>query len=337
MANLLLRPGMHVLLGLFLLATRIASGELRERESVCFHGRNFPFHIDFDSVSSYIIQVEVPKTRLYLQYYISYHCAICMERGKGLQTRKVVVSKLPRGIFAVIQIVNMLAGDIELNPGPAKRGRKPKYPCTLCNYAVKNDDKGMLCTSCNKWSRNSCTGVTDQSYEYHKENSSAIWFCPACDLMNIAVSDTTLDSESYHSANQFRVLDLDLNDDLVNQGAQESNPVATSSPKRTLKQRELKKKQLVTDRSTNKSDSTNKAKSTDRKQTKSLGKNSIKIAIANFQSIRNKVTELNAFNTVTNPDIILGSESWLDESIGSAEIFPSNLQTIRNDRVVKIG
>ena len=325
-----LKPGLHVCIGLFLLATRIANGDIWERESVSCYGRNFPFYIDynFDSVSNYIVYIDEPNTRLYLQYYVSYHCAIDPRPGRGLQS-KINVLKLPKGVYAVIQIINILAGDIELNPGPVKRGRKPKYPCTLCSYAVKKGDKGMLCTNCNNWSHNSCTGVTDQSYEHHKENSNAVWFCPSCELMNIVTTDSTFDSYSHCSTNQFSVLDPDTDYD---RHTPEPKPVTTSSPKRTLKQKEIRKRQTMNSESNITGSATKPVQKSSDKHPKRLNKNCIKIVIANFQSIRNKVTEFNAFNTVTNPDIILGCESWLDGSITSAEIFPSNLQVIRNDR-----
>ena len=332
----LLRPGLHFLLGLFLIVTRITSGDSRVNETACYHGRNFPFYtsFNFDVVKNYIVQADMPVARLYIHYYIAYHCAVHTEHARGLQTA-VVVSKLPRNLYAIVQIVNILAGDIEVNPGPItvpkndcknktglsrrmKRGRKPKHPCTICHYAVKNADKGMLCTNCNKWSHNNCTGVTDASYEYHMKNSSAIWYCPACELMNIAACLN--DSDSYCSSNQFSVLDPNLIEETP-----EPKPVTTSSPKRMLRQRKVEKKKHNPTGSSARDGTTVKP-------SKNIQRNSIKFAIANFQSIRNKVTDFSAFCTVASPDIILGSESWLDGNSATAEIFPTNLQVIRKDR-----
>ena len=36
----------------------------------------------------------------------------------------------------------LLAGDVESNPGPTK------YPCTACNKAVRNNQRGIFCSRC---------------------------------------------------------------------------------------------------------------------------------------------------------------------------------------------
>ena len=58
----------------------------------------------------------------------------------------------------------------------------------------------------------------------------------------------------------------------------------------------------------------------------------LKVAIINFRSIRGKVASLQTFTDQNDTDIIIGSESWLDSSILSAEIFPSHFQVFRKDR-----
>ena len=45
---------------------------------------------------------------------------------------------------------------------------------------------------------------------------------------------------------------------------------------------------------------------------------SIKIAIINCRSIKNMPPELGAFVTTTDPDVILGTESWLTPDIGNS-------------------
>ena len=39
----------------------------------------------------------------------------------------------------------------------------------------------------------------------------------------------------------------------------------------------------------------------------------------------------------TQADIVIGSESWLDPSISSSEVFPPNFTSFRNDRSGKGG
>ena len=61
------------------------------------------------------------------------------------------------------------------------------------------------------------------------------------------------------------------------------------------------------------------------------------IATVNFQSIKGKVADFAAFLSENSPDIILGSESWLDGTIATAEIFPSHYQVTRKDRNINGG
>ena len=51
-----------------------------------------------------------------------------------------------------------------------------------------------------------------------------------------------------------------------------------------------------------------------------------------FCSITNKRSQLEAFLSTHEIDIIIGTESHLNESILNSEVFPSNYQTFRKDR-----
>ena len=53
----------------------------------------------------------------------------------------------------------------------------------------------------------------------------------------------------------------------------------------------------------------------------------------NFQSIKNRKPELDLLLDTTKPDIIIGTETWLDPSITSSEYFPASRYTVyRRDR-----
>ncbi|XP_063951801.1 uncharacterized protein LOC135153256 [Lytechinus pictus] len=62
-------------------------------------------------------------------------------------------------------------------------------------------------------------------------------------------------------------------------------------------------------------------------------KHKMKILNINFQSIKNKKEELGTLIDSTDPDIILGSETWLNSSICSSELFPPGYDVIRKDRL----
>ena len=54
--------------------------------------------------------------------------------------------------------------------------------------------------------------------------------------------------------------------------------------------------------------------------------------MVNFGSVKNKVAEFAACLETHEPDIVLGSETWLNQSVGDKEIFPDNYTVIRKDR-----
>ncbi|KAI8513198.1 hypothetical protein Bbelb_098370 [Branchiostoma belcheri] len=57
-----------------------------------------------------------------------------------------------------------------------------------------------------------------------------------------------------------------------------------------------------------------------------------KLLLVNCQSVRNKTAELATVVDTYKPDIVAGTESWLNQNIASSEIFPSNYIAHRKDR-----
>ena len=59
----------------------------------------------------------------------------------------------------------------------------------------------------------------------------------------------------------------------------------------------------------------------------------LKVTCLNFQSIKNKKPELENLLDSVNPDIIIGTETWLDPSVSSSEYFDLNTYSVfRKDR-----
>ena len=58
----------------------------------------------------------------------------------------------------------------------------------------------------------------------------------------------------------------------------------------------------------------------------------LRTVIINCQSIVGKKAHLNNLITASQADIVIGTESWLDPRISSAEIFPSGFKVFRKDR-----
>lgn len=57
-----------------------------------------------------------------------------------------------------------------------------------------------------------------------------------------------------------------------------------------------------------------------------------KILIINFQSVKNKKAEIGNLIDSSNPNIIIGTETWLRKDICSSEIFPDGFNVYRKDR-----
>ena len=190
-------------------------------------------------------------------YLISYSCATKPHPGKGLNVNSAPFLGYPRGKLPLFIIINLLAGDINLNPGPSpttpvietnpppapqtmqtkpnsRRGRKPKWPCGMCGYSVTKDC--IHCSSCEIWFHFNCSEVSNESISYHSNHPDAIWLCPACDIVNFAnlyfdsnsIFDLSNPFESLSSLEDSLALDSDSNPS----SPEPPQPLTTSSPKR---------------------------------------------------------------------------------------------------------
>ncbi|XP_069122198.1 uncharacterized protein [Argopecten irradians] len=137
----------------------------------------------------------------------------------------------------------------------------------------------------------------------HLDHSSVTWDCLNCGLPNF--SSTLFDTSPTDISNKFSHLHdtstLSSSDDPKSPGP----PKASSSPK----------KQTTPPNTTNRF-----IKPT-------------RIATINFQSISNKKPELEHLLHTLKPDIVIGTETWLNNNIPSHEYFPSDsYTTYRKDR-----
>ena len=206
-----------------------------------------------------------------------------------------------------VRLMLLVLGGIETNPGP----RPPKYPCAICGKACKWGQKAIACDSCDHWYHIGCTGINSSEYSY-LANTSVSWYCVVCHEPNH--STILYDLIDSNQSNSFSVLsDGRSTENGSITDAPDSplgEPIATSSPKRGH------------------SDQQGSDKS--RKQQKRM----LRTLIINFQSVKNKTSELQVLLDSTNPDILIGTETWLSESIYTSEIFPPSLgyDVIRRDR-----
>ena len=105
-----------------------------------------------------------------------------------------------------------------------------------------------------------------------------------------------------------------------------SSPLATSSP---YKQRNNNRSDIITSLcDTGVNIATKYAQVTHAKR------QSLKTLVINLCSIRNKVADLAVCIGTYNPYIIIGTETHLDSSVNSSELFPYNYSVIHKNRNV---
>ena len=133
-------------------------------------------------------------------------------------------------------------------------------------------------------------------------NSSEDWICLSCGLPNF---NSSLFEESLHPDS----LDTLSSESVMSSpGSAMGQLLMTSSPTTTTPTRPI-------------------AQNT----------NSIRAVNINFRSIRNKKEEFLTFLEITDPDIIMGTETWLSSNDNSSEYFPENYMVYRADRTTNTG
>ena len=248
-----------------------------------------------------------------------FHASIyTTHKGTGLfrKTHLAHYSKKPMSISTqMVLLMILISGDVQSNPGPTQKRAGPKYPCGMCNKNVNINQKAMECESCTVWYHNKCTGMSNNLYNAHIEHESYVWICYKCGIPNF--TDSTFFLSSINTSNSFDILATTTDSELAdsfNTDADIGTPMLSSSPKNTGP-RSAKH---------NKPSRKNKTKPVTR---------SMKFLNINFQSIGNKIPNLQVLLKKENPDVIFGTETWLKDSVFSNELLPSTYQIIRNDRV----
>ena len=138
------------------------------------------------------------------------------------------------------------------------------------------------------------------SYE-ELNHTGVLWICYAYGLPNYSLGHLFTDN-SIELSNSFHSL-ASLNDE----NEQLGTPKAASSP--------LTKHKGKTTHKTNK-----------------VRPRSLRLLVINCQSIKAKRESLATCIDTHQPHIVIGTESWLDNTIFNSEIFPANFTAFRKDR-----
>ena len=247
----------------------------------------------------------------------------CSPACTSAQIRKIIVrhllyklfktpntkTKLKACKFLVLMTISLIlqANDIELNPGPVNNSSI--YPCGTCDKAVTWEHRGVVCETCDQWYHIDCQDIHSQTY-VDLNNSMVSWHCIVCNQPNY--SDVPFDLYGLSTSNRFSELSEQIN--LDNQ----TSDSLSDSPN-------LRYKKPI-------HSSTPKKENNTRKILNDKRDIPLRILNINFQSLKNKLPLLiNTIDTM-KPDIIIGTETWLNPSIKDSEIFPQNFKIFRKDR-----
>ena len=70
-----------------------------------------------------------------------------------------------------------------------------KYPCVLCKHAVKTNQKGLLCISCNQWVHVSCASIPLDLYNDVSHQFTG-WECRKCIMKLLPFYESDIDNYS---------------------------------------------------------------------------------------------------------------------------------------------
>lgn len=229
-----------------------------------------------------------------MRYITEAEVLVSMIMQKRLTTHRAPC-KSPLVYLAVVLLSQ--SADIQTNPSPVK------YPCQICNKAVKWTTPGVCCDSCDGWYHKDCMGMNSAVYEGLTNIS---WYCCSCGLPNF--STTLFDTVCLDDTNPFSPLS-DMHSSVIPSSPESpvtdiGSPTAASSPKQHHQ----------------------KHKRNGRKDVP------LKVAVINCRSIVNKRAEIANLIDSTHVDVIVGTESWLTPEIQDSEVCPPGYNMFRKDR-----
>ncbi|KAL8609469.1 hypothetical protein ACOMHN_037991 [Nucella lapillus] len=175
----------------------------------------------------------------------------------------------------------------------------------MCDFTVTWDDKGVLCDNCGLWFHTSCQHISLASYDIMNEsvNADKSWNCDLCGGFN--KSQTAFDlyglDEDGVTANESCSTDMSLPAESV-----DFDPLHTSTPSRAARQDKQKKRPL-------------------------------RLLNVNIRKSTSKTASFKNLLEGLKPDVVVGTETWLDPSIYDGEFITDGYNVMRKDRTHKRG
>ena len=229
----------------------------------------------------------------------------------------------------IVLAILLLAGDVHPNPGPINR--ETIYPCGYCQQHVGWSCSGVGCETCNVWYHRECVSITHSHY-LALNNSAHVWICFKCQTPNFSNSSISITGSpeiNFNSQNSFAVLsDLTGKDDVFLRSplATLFNPPLFSTPTGDTSSFSNIRYTLSSSGMSN-STSSNISNSQIKKS------QSWKTLVININSASGKRAELENLINYTDPDLIIMTETKIDEQVKASEFLPKGYTgEIRKDR-----
>ncbi|CAC5364657.1 unnamed protein product [Mytilus coruscus] len=223
----------------------------------------------------------------------------------SMNERRLIYREMINHLTYLSMILILISNDVNLNPGPeCSNTSGTVYPCGTCDQPVTWQERGIVCDTCIQWYHISCQAMQIKSYLEHVNDSAIAWDCIMCNCPNYS---TFCYSLVFSTSNQFSILS---NISISSPTSGIIKPLHTSTPER---------------------------KTQKKKEQEDSNPKTIRVLNVNFQSIRNKQGELINLIESTKPDIIFGTETWLDSSIKDSQYFPDGYNIYRNYRNLSRG
>ena len=124
----------------------------------------------------------------------------------------------PPDRFSILNMLLLLSGNVECNPGPC---RKIKYPCGICKKSCTKFQASVACDQCNIWFHKKCLNMNSINFNSLKNIS---WYCCNCGLPNF--SSELFSTNSISTSNSFQSLDSSFDFSLNSDKFVTSTPIS---------------------------------------------------------------------------------------------------------------
>ena len=197
-----------------------------------------------------------------------------------------------------------ISNDVQVNPrlGPTNNNvnDNTNYGCGTCNQPVTWDHRAVVCDTCDEWYNISCQDIQSRTYSLLQEDDNICRNCLKCNSPNystICYDLHHLPTYNMYSLSDTSIQNPDVCDTMM-------KPIHTSTPEKKISsKREVK-----------------------------IGLSPLRILNINCQSMKKKQDRMENLIDSTNPDIGIGTETWLDPRITNNQVFPHNYTVWRKDR-----